>query len=174
MLVTYQIRTARPSEWEAVGELTASGYASDGHGSSDYVTQLRDAASRAAEAELLVAADSNGAILGTVTWCPVGSAWRELATRPEQGEFRMLTTSPAARRRGVARALVDDCMERACAAGISEVVICSAAAMTKAHALYRSIGFERVPALDWRPADDIQLLAFRLGLAARTSAAGGV
>lgn len=162
--MAYQIRIARPDEWDAVGELTVNGYATDGHGTSGYAARLRDAATRAAEAELLVATDTDDSILGTVTWCPVGSSFRELATEPHQGEFRMLTTAPAARRRGVARALVDACLDRARAIGMSEVMICSGATMTKAHELYRSVGFERRPALDWRPDPEVHLLAFRLGL----------
>lgn len=162
--MTFDVRTARPEEWQAIGALTVDGYATDGHGSSGYQSALQDAASRATDAELLVAADPDGTVLGTVTWCPVGSAWREMATVPDQGEFRMLTTSPAARRRGVARALVDACLDRARASGMSEIMICSGATMTKAHELYRSIGFERVPEHDWNPDPDIDLLAFRLGL----------
>lgn len=164
MFVTYQVRTARTEEWDAVGALTVDGYAADGHGSPGYEPTLQDAPSRASEAELLVAVDSDGAILGTVTWCPVGSPWREVATNSDQGEFRMLATSPAARRRGVARALVDACLQRARSAEMSEVTICSGASMTKAHALYRSLGFERVPALDWKPDPEIPLLGFRLAL----------
>lgn len=164
VLVTFQVRSARPEEWDTVGALTVDGYATDGHGSPGYESALQDAASRAAEAELLVAADPDGTILGTVTWCPVGSAWREMATDAGQGEFRMLTTSPAARRRGVARALVDACLDRARTAGMSEIMICSGATMTKAHELYRSLGFERVPERDWRPDPAVDLLAFRLGL----------
>lgn len=162
--MAYQIRIARPDEWHAVGELTVNGYASDGHGTAGYADRLRDAATRAAEAELLVAADAEDSILGTVTWCPVGSPWRELATLPHQGEFRMLTTAPAARRRGVARALVDGCLDRAHTDGLSEVMICSGATMTKAHALYGSVGFERVPELDWNPDPQVHLLAFCLQL----------
>ena len=46
---------------------------------------------RAQQAELWVAAGENEEILGTVTWCPPGSPWRQLAQRDDQAEFRMLS-----------------------------------------------------------------------------------
>jgi ribosomal protein S18 acetylase RimI-like enzyme len=162
--VGFEIRTARPAEYSAVGEVTVGGYANDGFGGPGYQSELSNAASRAAEADLLVAVDSDDIVLGTVTWCPPGSPWREMATEPWQGEFRMLTTSPAARRRGVARALVDVCLDRARSAGMSEVLICSGTGMVNAHALYRSLGFQRAPELDWSPRPEVSLLGLRLTL----------
>jgi hypothetical protein len=64
----------------------------------DYEERLTDARRRTREAQLLVAVD-NGQVLGTVTWCPPTSPWRELATRPDQAEFRMLSVAAAGRRR---------------------------------------------------------------------------
>ena len=88
-------------------------------------------------------------LLGTVTWCPPGSPYRQLATADNQGEFRTLSVAPEGRRRGVGRALVVDCVDRAGAAGLTEVVLCSLSVMTPAHALYESFGFVRRPELDW-------------------------
>jgi ribosomal protein S18 acetylase RimI-like enzyme len=169
ILVGFEVRTARPEEYSAVGDLTVAGYANDGFGGPGYESELRQAASRAAEADLLVAVDSDDTILGTVTWCPPGSPWREMATEPDQGEFRMLTTSPAARRRGVARALVDACLDRARKASMSAVLICSGTGMVKAHSLYRSLGFQRAPELDWTPRPEVSLLGLRLNLSSASS-----
>jgi hypothetical protein len=36
--------------------------------------------------------------------------------------------------------------------------------MTRAHALYESLGFVRDPGRDWRPVPDIALVAYRLDL----------
>lgn len=173
--MTFQVRTALPSEYDAVGDITAGGYLADGlleriDGSEDhYESHLRDAAVRAHTGELLVAVDPDATLLGTVTWCPPGSTMRELTTSDEQGEFRMLSVAPAARRRGVARALVADCLERARERTMREVLICSLPEMTKAHALYGSFGFRRAPELDWNPVPVVQLWGFRLDL----SPAGG-
>ena len=110
-----------------------------------------------------VAADDTR-LIGTVTFCPPGSDYRELAERPDQGEFRMLAVAPAARGRGVARALVERCLERSRELGQTEMVLCSADSMTSAHRLYASFGFARAPELDWRPGPHVVLWGFRLAL----------
>lgn len=167
----FEVRPAEPAEYVAVGALTADGYLADDllawqdGQTRDYEDELRNGAERAVSADLLVAVDGQG-LLGTVTWCPVGSPHRELATREDQGEFRMLAVSPTARRRGVGRALVQACLARATADGLREVLLCSLPEMTKAHALYRSLGFERSPDLDWSPVPGVDLWGFRLVLPA--------
>ena len=166
------MRLARPEEYAQVGRITAAAYRADGlldpvslPVESGYEGQLVDAARRAREAELWVA-DDDGVILGTVTWCPRGSPWRQLAQRDDQGEFRMLSVAPAGRRRGVGRALVDACLSRAKQDGMSELVIWSHPLMTGAHALYLRMHFERAPDLDGSPAPGVQLWGFRFTLAA--------
>ena len=121
--VSLLVRLARPDEYAAVGAITAAGYRADGlldspeyPVESRYEAQLLDAGRRAREAELWVAVEDAGGkdeLLGTVTWCPVGSPWRQLAQRDDQAEFRMLAVAPAGRRRGIGRRLVEACLERA-------------------------------------------------------------
>ncbi len=162
--MTFEIRAARPHELPTVGDLTVSAYADDGflHLGSDYADTLRDAASRAEKAELWVAAD-DVRVLGSVTFCPPGSPYRELAGDGE-GEFRMLGVHPSARRQGVAHALVQRCIARSRELGDRRIVLCSDAGMHTAHRLYRRCGFTRVPELDWSPLPGIDLLAFALDL----------
>ncbi len=159
----YEVRPARPNELRAVGALTADAYGGTAH----YEAELRDTAHRAIAAELLVAAEPGGRLLGTVTWCPPGSGLRELAARPDQGEFRMLAVAPAARCRGVARALVGYCLAQACRLGLAELVLSSLPGMTAAHALYTSLGFQRAPDLDWTPVPPVRLWGFRRALRPR-------
>ncbi|UYM06027.1 GNAT family N-acetyltransferase [Solicola gregarius] len=165
-----ELRLAKPAEYEQAGQVTVAGYEADGFvngpdGTEDhYAPQLLDAAKRAGEAELVVAVDESDMVLGTVTWCPVDSPWRELAVRPDQGEFRMLSVLPAARRQGIARALVEWCLERARADGLNEIVLCSLVVMKAAHTLYGSFGFQRAPELDWEPIPGVLLWGFRLKL----------
>lgn len=164
--MTFHVRRARPEEYDAVGLLTEQGYRVDGFldGADDgYAEQLRDAAHRAAHAELLVAVDG-GEIVGTVTWCPIGSSYRELSVQDDQGEFRMLAVSPDARRRGAARTLVRWCVDEGRAQRLREIRLCSLPQMRTAHALYESLGFTRSPDLDWSPVRDVTLLGFRLDL----------
>lgn len=164
------IRPAREDEYAAVGALTVAGYDADGYltypdGTYDhgYAGWLADAASRAQNSTLLVAYDGD-ALVGTVTWCPYGSADAQLAKEPHQGEFRTLSIAPEARGRGVGRALVEHCLERARATGLTEVLLFSLKEMAPAHRLYFALGFVRRPDLDWSPEPDVDLWAFSLTL----------
>jgi predicted N-acetyltransferase YhbS len=129
--VSFIVRVAEPTEYAEAGLVTADAYRiddllrrADGLVDTAYEAELTDAARRASEAKLLVAVD-DGQVLGTVTWCPPTSPWRELATKPDQAEFRMLSVAAAGRRRGVGRALVTACLDRARAEGMREVLLSS-------------------------------------------------
>lgn len=167
-----QLRLATPDDHDVVGRATVAAYApflgGDDRPDTGYVEHLRDAARRAEEAELWVACSEAGDVLGSVTICPEGSPWRELA-RPGEGEFRMLAVDPAAQGQGVGRALVEHALAHFRAGGATGVVLCSMAEMTAAHALYGRLGFVREPALDWSPAPGVELLSFRLTFAPQES-----
>lgn len=165
---TFEIRLARETDYREVGEITVRGYVHDGFlvPSDDYAAELRDATSRAERAELWVAAERDDArLLGSVTFCPQGSTYRELADDTE-GEFRMLAVDPAARGLGVGRALVQHCLDRSRELGFTAVVLCSLPTMTAAHALYTSMGFARDPSLDWWPVPEVELWGFRSSMRA--------
>ncbi|MBC7629937.1 GNAT family N-acetyltransferase [Aeromicrobium sp.] len=164
------VRLAREEEYVAAGHLTVAGYDADDYlikpdGDYDqrYADWLVDAPSRGRDGHLLVAVDGEE-LLGTTTWCPPGSPYRELATQDHQGEFRTLAVSPAARGRGIGTALVSDCLLRAKEMGLTEMMICSLDDMAPAHRLYESFGFVRRPELDWSPVPGVQLWAFSLQL----------
>ncbi|MFG2581859.1 GNAT family N-acetyltransferase [Streptomyces malaysiensis] len=164
------IRRARDEELDGIGELTAQVYLGDGlldfGGSDPYLATLRDARRRAAESELLVAADAaSDEVLGAVAFAEYGGAYAELA-RPGEGEFRMLAVRPESRRRGAAEALVRACLDRARALGLKRIVISSQRSMTAAHRLYERLGFVRAPERDWAPlaGTDMTLWAFTVEL----------
>ena len=160
----YAVRLATEEDLEAVGRITVSTYCDDGFiaPDDDYIEELADAARRAREAEVWVAADSTG-VLGSVTFCAPGSAFAELS-RDNEGEFRMLGVSGHSRRRGVAEALVVRCIERSRELGYEALVLCSMRQMTTAHRLYERLGFHRVPERDWSPVEGVDLLGFSLRL----------
>jgi len=180
--VSFLIRVAEASEYAEAGRVTAEAYRiddllqrADGLIDTAYEAELTDAGRRAREAELtdagrrareaeLLVAVEDGNVLGTVTLCPPTSPWRELATEQDQAEFRMLSVAAAGRRRGVGRALVTACLERARAERMREVLLSSLPQMTSAHALYREFGFVRTPELDHSPKPHVHLWAFRLTL----------
>jgi ribosomal protein S18 acetylase RimI-like enzyme len=158
------VRRAEEHEHRAVGRLTLEAYATDGYLVEDdfYAAHLLDAAARSEGAELLVA-DLDGALAGTVTFCPEGSPFREVAEAGE-GEFRMLAVAPTARRRGVAEALVGACLDRSRHLGYRAVVLSSLPVQATAHRLYERLGFRRTPEKDWSPAPGVELIGFRLDL----------
>ncbi|PRX48274.1 acetyltransferase (GNAT) family protein [Prauserella shujinwangii] len=158
-----RIRAARPGELAEVGELTVAAYRADGlltHDAGDsYAGELRDARARAEQAELLVAVDGTGTLLGTVTVTRAGTPYAELA-RDDELEFRMLAVAGHARGRGVGEALVTAVLDRARELAAPRVVLCSLDAMRTAHRLYERLGFRRAPERDWYPVPGLALRAF--------------
>ena len=158
------VRPADRSELAAVGRLTLEAYVANGYVVEDdfYAAHLLDAAARADDAELLVA-ELDGDLVGTVTFCPEGSSFCEVAG-PGEGEFRMLAVAPSARRQGAAEALVAACVGRSRSLGYSAVVLSSLPVQVEAHRLYGRLGFRRTPDKDWSPAPGVDLTGFRLDL----------
>lgn len=146
----FTIREIRPEEFEALGALTVRSYAAiPGETDVGYHDELRDVASRAALVPVLVAVDSNGRVLGGVSYVPgPGTALSESERTGEAG-FRTLAVDPAAAGRGVGRALAEACIARARADGRLGMAIYTRPSMAVAHRLYESLGFRRDPARDW-------------------------
>jgi GNAT superfamily N-acetyltransferase len=159
--VPFEIRPAAPDELAIVGDLCVAAYtpfvADDHH----YVAVLRDAACRAAEAELLVAAEAGGRVLGTVTFVADGGPLGEIAA-PGETEFRMLAVDPAAQGAGVGTALLRRVLELS--RGRHGVVCSSLPEMRTAHRIYERLGFRRAPDRDWSPVPGVDLLAFAVSL----------
>jgi GNAT superfamily N-acetyltransferase len=157
-----EIRQARSEELGEIGLLTGEVYVGEGYiATSDaYVHELADAARRAVDAELWVAVEDEQ-ILGTVTFCPVGSAYREIA-HDDEGEFRMLAVAKQARGRGVGVALVQQCLDRSRELGLSGVRMSTMDRMTAAHRVYERLGFTRAPEDDWQPVPGVDLIAYAL------------
>ncbi|WP_406282976.1 GNAT family N-acetyltransferase [Embleya sp. NBC_00896] len=155
-----RIRQARPAEYEAVGEVTIAGYAGLVAADREYVNDLRRAAHRAENSELLVAVDEKtGVILGTVAFAVPGSAYAEVSQEGE-GEFRMLAVRPDARGRGIGEALVEACLDRARRHGFTAVAISTVWDMRAAHRLYARMGFHRAPERDWWPVPEVELICY--------------
>lgn len=166
-----EIRLVRPEEHGDLAEVTVAAYRAvyegNGHDIPDfYEAELRDVAGRAGDADLLVAIDAEGTgrLLGGVTYVPGPSSSSAEFEGEDAAGIRMLAVAPEAQGRGVGEALTRACVERARAAGKAQIVLHSTDWMTAAHRIYRRLGFERVPSLDWEPMPDFWLRAFRLEL----------
>jgi GNAT superfamily N-acetyltransferase len=112
-----------------------------------YLASMGDAAGRAAHGGVLLVAVEDGRVVGTVTlYLADGSEqWR-----PSDAMFRFLAVDPAARGRGIGRALFQACLERARAAGKRRMALHTTEWMTTARAMYERAGFAREPEGDAR------------------------
>lgn len=160
------IREATEDEYAAVGELAVKVYLSERfiRPDSHYPAVLRDVASRAEKAELVVAVDDDGRLLGTVTYARGGTPYAETADGPDESAFRMLVVDPDARGRGVGAALVAWCVARARADGARVLRLSTQPEMVAAGRLYGRLGFVRTPYKDWVPEPHVTLVTYALEL----------
>ncbi len=163
---SFVVRAVTAAEHDALGQLTVEAYRAVEPAALDdgYEAELRDVAHRAALAEVLVAVDEAGGLLGGVTFVPGPDSPLAEHDVADAASIRMLAVDPRQEGRGVGRALSVACLERAAAAGRRAVVLHSTPAMRRAHGLYGSLGFERSPELDWPVTPDLTLLGYRLDL----------
>lgn len=168
------VRHALPDELASVSGLAVEVYRADDllGVETGYADALSNAAARAVEAELLVAVDAGGQLLGTVTYCRHGSPWAEIC-RPDEGEFRMLAVAATARGQGVGRALVDACAERASSSGRRSLVLSTLRENASAQAMYARMGFTRVPERDWSPVAGVDLLVWSAALVSSAGTGAG-
>ena len=144
-----EVRPAGPDDLADAGRITAGAYLADGllPDDHDYLDELRDAASRAEQAQLLVAA-RDGRVLGTITLAMPGTPYAEIA-HPGEAELRMLAVDPVARGQGIGELLLREAMRRAHEQGAGSIVLTTLEAMRAARRIYDRLGLERAPERDW-------------------------
>jgi len=155
------VRPVRPAEHHRVADLTLAAYDRLGIDVGPYRASLADVAGRAAEALVLVAM-RRVHLVGAVTYVPDRDNGYAEFDDPAAAGIRMLAVDPDAQGAGVGAALVEACVARAAAAGRRHVVLHTTAEMAAAQRLYRRLGFERAPTLDWRPQPHVALLGYVL------------
>ena len=112
----------------------------------------------------LIVAEEDGVILGSVALFPAKiDAYEGNVESVDYPEIRMLAVSPEARGKGVATALISECIKRSKEKEHQAIGLHTGEFMEKAMKLYESFGFERLPQYDFEPADDgIVVKAYRL------------
>lgn len=157
--MTIVVRRATPADLEEAGRIAVTAYETAGQlddgPHQGYGTVLADTASRMRDALLLVA-ERDGQIVGTVTICPPESPVAEIG-RDGEVEFRFLAVDPAAWRTGVADALIAACDDHARETGAHSLAISVRDINHGARALYEKRGFTRVPERDWSPVPNVEL-----------------
>ena len=137
------IRLVRDDEIEAVGRLVVSAYSSAYDLNPRYRAELAAVRERAGSQQVWVAVDRGGELLGTVT-TPLPGARINAFSREGDMDLRMLAVPPAARGRGVAKALMRHCMRLGRERGATRLIFHTGDDMHLAVALYERMGFERV------------------------------
>jgi ribosomal protein S18 acetylase RimI-like enzyme len=163
---TPEIRTAQQHELPEVGRITQAAYREfyrpDDPMWRAYFERIGDAAARARRADVLVAA-LDGTIVGTATLELERTIEGHQLDRG-QANLRLLAVAPGTRSRGIGRALVSACLDRARAAGKTLMTLHTQEDMVAALRMYRSFGFTRDPDRDRRLNDTLELIAYRLPL----------
>jgi ribosomal protein S18 acetylase RimI-like enzyme len=163
------IREAQPNELQAVYELTRRAYA-------EYATTM-DPTSWAAlsgaidaglssdqEMHRIVAVDGDTIVGSALLFPPSEDAYKGFGVRVTAPEVRLVAVDPAARGRGIARALMDECLRRARASGATEIGLHTSRSMKGAIHMYEAMGFERAPENDFQPPGTERVVGYRLVL----------
>jgi len=159
------IRLALPDEYDAIGHLLVRSYAAIPNMpvSEGLIAELSNVRARAEDCVVLAAADA-GEVVGTVTYVPSHVVAAAEFDDPDGAGIRMLAVDPQRRRSGLGRALTEECLRHARAAGRTTVYLHTTQWMTQAQQMYETIGFERDRALDWTPEPGVKLLGYRYEL----------
>jgi GNAT superfamily N-acetyltransferase len=171
--VSYTIRNAQPSEFEALGKLMVRVYSQlEGFPKANeqpaYYKMLENIGelTKKPETELLVAVSPTGTLAGGVVYFSdmqyYGSGGTATLEKNASG-FRLLAVDPSVRGEGVGKLLIDACIHRAKARGHQCVVIHTTQAMLVAWGMYERIGFVRAQDLDFKQGE-LPVYGFRLKL----------
>lgn len=175
------IRDARSDELDTIARVMLDAYeeympAMDADVSPDYRRafdgyrqDIGDVHSRLDSADLIVAEDDER-IVGAVTFYrpnvtakyPGGEDHQDWPT--EWAAFRLLAVEPSERKKGIGRALTDECIGRARALGAPVLGLHTTQLMDVARAMYQRMGWVRAPKYDFYPLPDFCVEAYTLDL----------
>jgi GNAT superfamily N-acetyltransferase len=131
---------------------------------ADYQENIVAALTESDHAERFVAA-INDVIVGSVLLLNATTAETAPgAPAREYPEIRLLAVVPAARGRGIGRALIDQCIRRAKQLGAPTITLHTTDLMLVAKRMYEQMGFVRDPDRDFSPYEGGLVQGYRLGL----------
>ena len=163
------IRTATAGERAEIRELTLRAYREYAEIMSPAswrgLSQALDDALASDEPVERIVADDDGRIVGSaMLYPPETDAYGALVSASAAPEIRLVAVAPEARGRGIAKALVEECIRRARAQGAGEVGLHTSRSMRAAMAMYANLGFVRAPDRDFQPPDAELVEGYRLRL----------
>ncbi|CAM5207276.1 putative N-acetyltransferase YhbS OS=Ureibacillus acetophenoni OX=614649 GN=SAMN05877842_1183 PE=4 SV=1 [Ureibacillus acetophenoni] len=162
------IRDALPTEFAKVKEIRLAAY-------EEHAGKVPESHWNALKQQIIadedtpgietIVAEVDGEIVGTAVLYPAEtSAYQGLVDNQlTYPELRKLAVSDKARGKGVAKALIQECINRAKKKGYASMGLHTADYMETAMKLYEKIGFVRTPEEDFIPLEDgIVVKAFRI------------
>ncbi|HEX4307941.1 MAG TPA: GNAT family N-acetyltransferase [Solirubrobacterales bacterium] len=141
------LREADESDAAAVAALWTEAYATAGPEGRREPYALQEYFAVAATAEVTVAIDDDGELVGVAAIFPPGAPGQSVGG-PGEAEFARLAVAEPARRQGIGRALILAATGGARRVGAEGIALWSRPYQTDAHALYESLGWRRVPGRD--------------------------
>jgi GNAT superfamily N-acetyltransferase len=160
------IRDAPASEHDQVAGLVMSAYEEYlSFVTPEFVAEFRDDMRDvfAADHTDVIVAESEGRLIGTVTFYPDGTKDGD-GLPPGSARVRILAVAPDWRRRGVGTALMTECLNRARNLGATRMLLHTLPFMSKAIALHESLGFRRAPEFDAAYTPEVTVHAYILDL----------
>ena len=167
----YTVRNARPEEFEMIGKLMVAVYSQlEGFPKKteqpEYYMMLANvgALTDTPGTEILVASSSSGKIAGAVVYFDDMKNYGSGGTATKEQNacgFRLLTTDPLTRGKGIGKMLTNACIEKARANRVAQVIIHTTMAMQVAWKMYEKIGFKRSEDLDFAQGT-LPVFGFRL------------
>ncbi|MEH7222871.1 GNAT family N-acetyltransferase [Bacillus sp. JJ1566] len=114
----------------------------------------------------LIVCELDEKIVGSIVLFPANTdAYEGELEELDYPEIRMLAVDPEARGKGVASALINECIQRTKAKSHQFIGLHTGEFMKEAIKLYTKHGFERLPQYDFEPANDgIIVMTFRLSI----------
>ena len=163
------IRTATVDERAAIRDLTLRAYSEyseimDPASWSGLSQAIADALASDAPVERIVAEDDGRIVGSAMLYAPETDAYGTLASASAAPEIRLVAVAAEARGRGIAKALVEECIRRARAQGANEVGLHTSRSMRAAMAMYANLGFVRAPDRDFQPPGAELVEGYRLRL----------
>ena len=163
------IREARSADRELIAELTMTAYGEYATIMAPDAWSILEGALRQSLADdrgvTRFVAERDGEIVGSAALYEPGvEAYGTLAASARWPEVRLVAVAPSARSLGIARALVNECVRRARAAGATSLGLHTSKSMSAAMRLYERMGFVRDPASDFHPPGAELVEGYRLSL----------
>jgi len=146
-----EVREATTEEYAEAGRVTAEAYREFVRPGDDdwerYLLRIADVQARAEQTTIMVAVE-DGRVLGSLTLELDGRVRdgeeEHRPLDPKEAHIRMLGVDPAARARGVARALMEASEARARTAGKTFMTLHTTLRMQAAQTMYERLGYRRL------------------------------